>query len=378
VNDKALSDSRAASDAELLRPLLRPELAELRAYVPKVPEGIRVRLDANEAPPHTSETLKRLVVDAVAKVALERYPDARGTALRTELARTFGTRPEEILVGSGSDEVIGFIVNGLCRPREGSPHARVLTPSPTFVMYRVTTRAHGLLPVEVPLDKEWDLDVQATKRAIEFMKPNVVFIASPNNPTGTRMSDDRIEAVLAAAPDTFVVVDEAYGDFAGGSLRALRSRYPNLGILRTLSKLGLAALRIGWLEADETLVGELDKARQPFNTSALSQAAAVAVLRDGWQDVEAHVGFVVRERERMAEAIRALPGFEVAPPAANFLWVKTPKPAAELFAGLVERGILVKHFADMGGRMLHQLRITVGTAAENDALLAGLGALVSA
>jgi histidinol-phosphate aminotransferase len=242
-------------------------------------------------------------------------------------------------------------------------------------MYRVTARTHGWKAVEVPLDPAWDLDVGAMTRAVELMRPNVVFVASPNNPTGNRMSDDRLAALLEAARDALVVVDEAYVDYAGESLRSWRTRFPHLGILRTLSKVGLAALRIGWLEADEALVLEIDKVRQPFNVSATSQACAAAVLAEAWGELRAHVEVVMRERDRVAAALAALPGFDVTPSRANFLWVGTPRPAAETYEALLGRGVLVRSFHAAGGRMANRLRITIGTPAENDALVEALGAL---
>jgi histidinol-phosphate aminotransferase len=248
-----------------------------------------------------------------------------------------------------------------------------MTPSPTFVMYRVTARGHGLKPLEVPLDATWDLDVAAMKRALDFMPPNLVYVASPNNPTGNRVSQDRLEALCDAAPDALVVLDEAYVDYAsGGSLRALRDRHPNLGVLRTLSKVGFAALRVGWLEAEPELVRELDKVRQPFNLSATSQAAARAVLDDAWDHVTAATARVVREREVVTSALAALPGVEVTPSDANFVWVKTPRPAGEVHAALAARGVLVRSFHAIGGRLACQLRITIGRPEENARMLDAL------
>ncbi len=212
------------------------------------------------------------------------------------------------------------------------------------------------------------------KRAMEMMRPSVVFIASPNNPTSNRMSDDRVASVIeaAAAHDALVVVDEAYGDYAGTSVRGWRARYPNLAVLRTLSKVGLAALRVGWLEADEALVREVDKARQPYNVSETSQAAAAAVLAEAWDDVRAQVDMVVRERERVAAAARAMPGVDVAPSHANFLWIGTSRPASEVYDRLLAQGVLVRSFHASGGRMANRLRVTIGTPADNDALLEAL------
>ena len=171
------------------------------------------------------------------------------------------------------------------------------------------------------------------------------------------------------------MLDEAYVDYAGESLRAWRARHPRLAILRTLSKVGLAALRIGWLEADEALVREVDKVRQPFNVSATSQAAAAAVLAEAWAEVQAHVGAVVKERGRVEAAVRSMAGWDVVPSQANFVWVGTPGPAAEAHAQLLARGVLVRSFHASGGRLGNRLRLTIGTSAENDALLEALAAV---
>jgi len=350
-------------------PLLRPELAELSAYKTADAPGARVRLDANEAPASTSTAVRDAVLRAVERTALERYPDGRMRELRDRIAQRTGARPDELLVGTGSDEVIAILLTALARPRERAPRAAVLAPTPTFVMYRINARARGMHPIEVPLDVRWDLDVGAIKRALEMTRPNVVFIASPNNPTSNRVSDDRLAAVIEAARDSLVVVDEAYADFAGGSVRAWRERYPWMAVMRTLSKVGLAALRIGWLEGDEGLVRELDKVRQPYNVSATSQAAAAAVLAEAWDDVSRQVAAVVRERDRLASALRALPGVDVPESHANFLWVGTPAPAARVYEGLLARGVLVKTFHASGGRLADRLRVTVGSRDDNDTFL---------
>jgi histidinol-phosphate aminotransferase len=355
---------------EALRALLRPELADLKAYAPADPPAGAVKLDANEAPAAATPAILEAVKGAVARVALERYPDPRATALRAAISRRTGAPADDLLVGCGSDEVISLLLNALARPRARVPNAVVLSPTPTFVMYRVTARAHGMKSVEVPLDADWDLDVSMTRKAIEATRPNVVFIASPNNPTGNRMDEARLHSIVSAAGDAFVVLDEAYIDYAqGGSLRAWRSQFPNLGVLRTLSKVGLAALRIGWLEADAELVREVDKGRQPFNVSATSQAAATAVLDEAWDAVQGEVARVVSERARVAEALAKVPGLTVLPSQANFVWVRTEKPAADVTAWLAARGVLVRSFHAAGGRMANQVRISIGAPHENDRLL---------
>ena len=406
------AEKRSALDS--IGQLLRPELADLVAYVPHDPPGIEVRLDANEAPP-VSAAVRDVVARAVASVALERYPDPRALRLKEAIAKRTGADADALLIGTGSDEVIGLVTNAMAWPRRRNTQGVILTPTPTFVMYRITARAHGLKPVEVPLDATWDLDVAMTKKAIAMMQPSVVFVASPNNPTGNRMSLDRLEEIVQAAgagtavgkstppgsggPNdkpragsamaammlsatgteggdggAFVIVDEAYVDYSGpgASIRGWRERYPQLGILRTVSKVGLAALRVGWLEADPGLVAEIDKTRQPFNVSATSQIAAAAVLEEAWDELQAGVARVVAAREKLASAIAALEGFQVTPSAANFLWVKTPIAAERVQEHLVKDGILVRSFHKSGGRLGSQLRITVGDDAQHDRLLASL------
>lgn len=358
---------------EWLAELLRPELTELRPYVPHDPPGIRVKLDANEAPSPMSPAVRDAVQRAIASVTLERYPDPRALRLKEAIARRTGARPDELLVGAGSDELIALVLTAMARPRERAPQPVVLTPTPTFVMYRVSARGHGHKPVEVPLDASWDLDATTMKRAIAMMRPNVVFVASPNNPTGNRVDDGRLRDVIGAASGAFTIVDEAYVDYAEeGSVRGWREEHPALGLLRTLSKIGLAALRVGWLEADGALVAELDKVRQPFNLSATSQAAAAAVLEDAWDDVCANVARVVKARTELAAAIGAIDGFSVTPSSANFLWVKAPGPVGAIFEALVKDGVLVRSFHSAGGRLGAQLRVTVGTDSDNDALVSAL------
>lgn len=362
-----LAEARFAS-------LLRPELEELKAYVPHDPPGIEVKLDANEAPPSTSPKVKETVARAIANVALERYPDPRALRLKEAIAKRTGAKVDELLIGTGSDEVISLLDTALAHPQGRNPQGVVLTPTPTFVMYRITARGHGMKPVEVPLDAAWDLDVNQTKRAIEMMQPSIVYIASPNNPTGNRMTEGRVREIVAAAKDAVAIVDEAYIDYSGdsASLRGWRADHRHLGILRTVSKIGLAALRVGWLDADAGLVAELDKVRQPFNVSATSQAAAAAVLEECWDEVQSDVARIVRARDAMTRAISELPGFSVTPSSANFAWVKTTIPAEQVFAALVADKILVRSFHANGGRMASQLRITVGTERENTRLLESL------
>lgn len=350
-----------------LAALLRPELAELHAYTP-VAGHFPVRLDANESPPLLSAEARAALQRAAAPEDWGRYPDARATELREAIAARCGAEPGEILVGVGSDEVISILLTALAQPRPNAPTPSIVTVSPTFVMYKLSARARGMKVVEVPLDAGWDLDVRGLTRAIEFARPNLVFIASPNNPTGALMSMDRLEAVIAAAQDALVVVDEAYIDFAPHDQLALRRKHPNVAVLRTLSKIGLASLRVGWLIGPEALVAELDKVRLPYNVPVPCQRAATFALRELGEELRRIAAFVTSERDRVTRGLVER-GLDVAPSHANFVWVETKRPAGEVFDALAARGVLVRSFHAAGGRLARRLRITIGLREENDRLL---------
>jgi histidinol-phosphate aminotransferase len=353
-------------------PNLRADLAELHSYEP-LAGRFDVRLDANESPPLLSAEAGAALANAMIPPAWNRYPDARAVELRAAIAAHAGATPDEVLVGVGSDEIIALLLTALDRPRDGAPAPTIVTPSPTFVMYRQSARARGYQVVEVPLDHCWDLDVPAMKQAITVAHPNLIFIASPNNPTSTLMSTDRLEAIIEAAPDALVVLDEAYAAFAPRSDAGLRRRYPNVAVLGTLSKIGFAALRVGWIVAPAAIVHEVDKIRQPYNLPVPSQRGAVFVLRELGAEVARITAAVIAERERLGKGLAAL-GFEVTNSASNFLWVASRRPAEEVWSALHARGVLVKSYHAAGERLARRLRITVGLPSENDRVLAELAA----
>jgi histidinol-phosphate aminotransferase len=347
--------------------LLCPDLAELQSYEPRA-GSFDVRLDANEPPALLPPEAAAELARALAPTSFHRYPDARALELRRAIADRCDASPDEVLAGVGSDEVIALLLTALARPQGKNPAPTIVTPAPTFVMYRLSARARGFKVVEVPLDAAWDLDVATMRRAVEFARPNLVFVATPNNPTSRQMSLDRLETLIAAAPDAVVVVDEAYVDFAPRSQIHLRRAYPNVVVLRTLSKVGFAALRVGWMIGPADLVREVDKVRQPFNLPEPTQRGATFVLRHLAEETARIAAQVVAERGRLAGALAAL-GFDVTPSDANFLWVDAPRPAGDLVEALAARGVLVKSFHAAGGRLARRLRVTVGLPAENDRFL---------
>jgi len=355
--------------------LLRPELAELSAYVPH-PGNYAIRLDANEAPALLSSSARARLAEVAAQTNFERYPDASVEKLRHALARHSGVSPEEVLVGVGSDELIALLLSALSQPRAGTDTPVVMTTTPTFVMYAMSARLRGQRVLELPLGSDWDLSVSGVQAAARVAEPSIVFIASPNTPTGNKVSLERLVTLIEALPRSLVVVDEAYVDYADSNQIELYRRYPNVAMLRTLSKVGFAGLRVGWLIAAPELVRELDKFRPPYNMCSLSQELASVVVTELASEIRCIVESVVAERARMTAAIDALRGFEVTPSQANFLWVRTDQPAQLVFENLKTRGILVRSFHARGGRLSNQLRVTIGLPSENDALLAALEALV--
>jgi histidinol-phosphate aminotransferase len=355
--------------------VLRPELAELSAYAPHAGQ-FAIRLDANEAPPLLSAAARSRLAAVAAETAFCRYPDAGLEKLREGLAARSGVTPAEILPGVGSDELITLLLTALSQPRHGSDAVQVVTTTPTFVMYRMSAKVRGQRVLEVPLDEHWDLSETAMLSALRIAEPSVIFIASPNNPTSNQVSRERLARVIEAAPRSLVVIDEAYVDYSVENQLELYRRYENVAILRTLSKIGFAALRVGWLIARPEAVRELDKVRLPYNLPTLSQTLGALAVTELAPEIDATVRAVVAERNRLVERLAELPNLVVTPSQANFLWLRAERPAGELFEALSARGILVRSFHSRGGRLANQLRVTIGTPQENDAFFDAYRTLV--
>lgn len=354
--------------------LLRPELAALSAYLPApIPPGA-VRLDANESPWALSPDARASLAEALSRVELHRYPDVRATALREAIAADQRVHPDSLVIGCGSDEVIALLLGALSNPRPGAERATVLFPTPTFVMYRHTALTLGLSPHGVPLDERFDLAVDPTREALLQHRPNALFLASPNNPTGTLYSRDRVEALLAASDETLVVLDEAYAAFSGVRYGDLAARVPHAARLQTLSKIGLAALRVGWAILPPGLAAAVEKVRQPYNLNALSQVAAHHCLTELRAEVDAAVLRVLVERDRVFPLLRAIDGVSVTPSAANFWWVEVPDDAGRVAASMRERGVVVRSFHAHGGALTRRMRVTVGTPYENQRMIEALRA----
>lgn len=352
---------------------LNPALANLSAYTP-APGKYEVRLDANEAPDVLSDAARQRLAEVARSIEWHRYPDATATELRAAIARRCGVAAEQTLVGVGSDEIISMLLRAFGRDSQSGSF--VLTLSPTFVMYRMTAKIHGHEVMEVPLDDRWDMNPDSVSKALEMAQPSLIFIASPNNPTGTMVSHEHLVRVIEQARESIVVIDEAYIDYASRDHLALLREYENVVLLRTLSKVGFAALRLGWMMARPELVREIDKVRLPYNIPVPTQVLATVVVSELGNEL-AHIrDSVLTERERVTAALSKLSGVTVAPSEANFLWLKTNRPAEEIYEGLKARSVLVRSFHKSGGRLKNCLRVTIGRPEENNSFLAAFGELL--
>ncbi len=364
-----MSDRPSGLDAAaIVAALVRPELCALSAYTVAPAEGM-IKLDAMENPFSLPDAVRTRLGSALAKVAVNRYPDISADRVKHALSRAFNIpRTLDLLLGNGSDELIQVITSALARPG-----AAMLSPDPSFVMYRLNAVHAGMRFVGVSLAGDLTLDRDAMLAAVERERPALTFLAYPNNPTGNLFAADDVAAIIRASPG-LVVVDEAYAAFADASFLPRIAEFPNLLVLRTLSKVGMAGIRLGYAIAAPEWIAQLNKLRQPYNVNALTQAAAVALLADpGWMAEQAAT--IRSERTRLAAAVARLPGVTVFETQTNFLLARVPD-ADRLYDGLKQRRILVKNVHGWHPLLANCLRITVGTPLENEALLAALTGLL--
>jgi histidinol-phosphate aminotransferase len=349
--------------------LVRREILDLKAYHVAPAEGF-VKLDAMENPYRLPAALAAEMGARLAEVAINRYPDPTAPRLKRALREAMGI-PDAlgVMIGNGSDEVLQIISLALARPG-----ATVVAPEPSFVMYRMCAIAAGLRYVGVPLRADFSLDEEAMLAAVRVENAALTWLAYPNNPTGNLFSREAILRLVAASPG-LVVVDEAYYAFSGGaSLLDEVGRHPNLVLVRTVSKLGLAGLRVGLAIGPYDWLEQFEKLRPPYNVNALSMAAAELVLGHR-EALDEQTRRIVEERARLEKALDALPGVRRHPSAANFILARVPDaPAA--FEGLKARGILVRTFHGSHPLLAHCLRLTVGTAEENARLLEALASVL--
>ena len=334
--------------------LARKNIQSLMAYVAKE-TPCRVKLDANESP-YCPLALDDILSKKDIFSSLNRYPDPESKELKKAIAGNLKVKPENILIGNGSDEIITYLISAF-----GGP---VLYPAPTFVMYGITSQTFGQRHTAIPLDKDFDLDLDKMLKAIRKENPKLIFLSSPNNPTGNCYSTDRILKIIEAS-DTIVVVDEAYQPFSSkkGFLPLLYD-YRNLAILRTLSKIGFAGIRTGYLIAHKELIEIVDRTRLPYNLNSLSQALAIMGINNR-KIIDVQIKTIVKERNRLFKELGKMDGVKPFPSEANFILFRVPD-AEMVYHKLIKSGVLIRN---MSGVVKNALRVTVGTPEENNIFL---------
>ena len=348
--------------------VIRPEIQAMQAYPVSDATGL-VKLDVMESPYRLPEALAAEVGQVVSKVAMNRYPVPSATELRA-LIREVMQVPAgcDVLLGNGSDECIQYITAAVAR--EG---AVVMAPAPSFAMFSIYALFYRLRFVGVPLRADFSLDTDAFLAAMAKDKPAVVWLAYPNNPTGNAFPVADIERILRAAPG-LVVIDEAYQPFAGTTFMPRLSEFDNLVVMRTVSKIGMAGLRLGYVCGRPEWIREFDKTRSPFNINVLTEAVAIKLLRNK-QVLDEQAARVLEERERMRPELERLAGLTVFPSAANFLLVRVAGgkgAGTRVFERVKAQGVLVKDFPGGHALLDNCLRLTVGTPEENRILVAAL------
>ncbi|OGV96161.1 MAG: histidinol-phosphate transaminase [Nitrospinae bacterium RIFCSPHIGHO2_02_39_11] len=350
--------------------LIKKTVRELKPYqVENIP--CRIKLDAMENPYPLPESLMKEIVKGMEKIKINRYPDSSASRLKNIISSQVGISSDNIIIGNGSDELIQLILTAF-----GECGDRVLFPVPTFSMYGIIARSLSLVPEGVPLDENWEIPLDKFLSAIERVKPKVIFISYPNNPTGNCFSKEGILKILEMS-ECIVVIDEAYYDFSrktflpppksptleGGGWEGRK----NLIILRTLSKIGMAGLRVGYLMADREICRELNKVRLPYNSNTISQEIAGIILENRFE-IQRQIDAIISERKRLMTCLKQIPNITPFPSETNFILFKTAKDSKEVFDRLLSNGILVRNFGD-DIYLKDFLRVTVGTREENDEFL---------
>ncbi|HVZ44620.1 MAG TPA: histidinol-phosphate transaminase [Ramlibacter sp.] len=346
--------------------LVRHDIQSMHAYAIQDSRGL-VKLDAMENPHRLPPELRRALGERLAEVALNRYPGERIGVLREALAR-HARMPAgfDLMLGNGSDELISLIAMAC-----DVPGASILAPVPGFVMYAMSAQLQGLGFIPVDLTPDFELDEAAMLAAVEREQPSIVYLAYPNNPTANLWDDAAIEKIVEAAPG-LVVIDEAYQPFASRSYIERIARHEHVLLMRTMSKFGLAGVRIGYMIGQRELIAEIDKVRPPYNVSVVNCETALFALEHA-EVFAAQAADIRTERERLQRALAEMPGVKAWRSDANMILARVPD-APRAFEGMKARGVLVKNVSKMHPSLVDCLRLTVGTHAENTQMLAALQA----
>jgi histidinol-phosphate aminotransferase len=328
-----------------------------------------IKMDANENPISLQEPLKKKLMEEMGKIDLNRYPEAGALKLRDRFAQYYGVGKDMVMLGNGSDELI----QTLCLTLKGKING-VLVPVPTFSMYKIIAVNTGNKVVEVPLNKNFDLDCDAIIGWIKANFPALVFFSCPNSPTGNLFSRKKIENIIKKTPG-MVVIDEAYASFSGQTLLPLLKKYDNVIFLKTLSKLGMASMRLGFLIGNPDIVAQLDKVRLPYNINSLSQIAANFFL-DYQDEFSKQVLEIIKRREELYMGLKEIAGIKLYPSRANFIFFSCAFDSNRIYNKLITEGIIVKNL-NVPPLMPNCMRVTAGNRTENEAFLKALKSVIS-
>jgi histidinol-phosphate aminotransferase len=346
-----------------IRDLVAKKIYEQTGYVAPEETGV-IKLDSNENPFVMQEPLKRLLRERFRSLDFNRYPDAGASEIRERFAQYYGVKKNMIMPGNGSDELIQI----LCLALKGRING-VLVPVPTFSMYKIIAVNTGNRVIEVPLGQKFDLDVDAITARFKTDFPALIFLSCPNSPTGNLFSRDRIEALIRQTPG-LVVIDEAYGAFSGRTMISLLKKHDNVIFLKTLSKLGMASIRLGFLIGDSDMIAQFDKVRLPYNVNALTQAAAGFFL-DYKEEFSKQIKEIIERREELYEELKKIKWIRVYPSKANFIFFSCAFDSNRIYNKLFSEGIMVKNL-NVPPLMTNCIRVTVGTKKENESFLKAL------
>ncbi len=346
----------------VMQSTIRADVQTMNRY-PVADASGYIKLDAMENPYLLPEHLQAELGKRLSEVLINRYPVPDYKALKAQVCAKLGVPAGfDVMLGNGSDEVIAIMVQAISG-------GTVLCPVPTFVMFEICSKLNRTPFVGVPLKADFSLDMPAMRAAIAQHQPKLVFLVNPNNPTGNLFADHEIEEIVRLAPG-LVVVDEAYVPFAQHTWMPKLKEYPQLAVMRTVSKIGLAGIRLGYVAAGEHWLNEFEKVRPPYNLNVLTEEAAKFAL-DHLDVLEDQTALLRTEREHLFDRLKTIPGLEVFPSRANFVLVRAADGPA-LSSKLKEAKVLVKDCNKMHPQLANCLRLSVGTPEQNQVMITAI------
>ena len=358
---------------------IRPVIKSIQAYHVADASGL-IKLDAMENPYQLPDDLKEKLQVALNNAELNRYPDPSANRLREKLSQVMKVpKDKSIVLGNGSDELIQMLAMAVAN-HDGDNDVCLMSFEPGFVMYKMIADFVGIDYIGVPLRDDFTLDMENVRQSIKKNNPAIIFIAYPNNPSANCYDDNDIEEIIDIAPG-MVVLDEAYHPFAQSSFMGRLTQYDNLLVMRTVSKMGLAGLRMGLLCGHPDIINEIDKIRLPYNINVLTQISAEFIL-DNVDVLNQQAKLICDEREILLDKLNQISGLQVFPSQANFILFRavvgeSNKNSNDVFESIKASGVLIKNMKADSGLLKNCLRVTVGTPDENRAFLVALEAAMN-